>query len=402
MTAAASTTWGCFMASVLLLLYHEKVFFDDYFKTGTDYGLVLGLTLVGFLLMIIVGMKLPAKVLVGLLLGVFLTIAVLWVLLGAALPMEPSDLGCIAPICQMPGQLALITLELGIAPPLLLEYFRRSRQALAQAKGFGAEMWAGLGLLAAGLISLAGYYWTYLAFVSLSILTAIGVLAMSSRNLPAPMKAEEVAKGAGLYVGHFLRDLAMLAFVGIFGFSILERDAYSYELLIPFGIGFLAFAIVVQYGARFRGEVLATVLLEGVVVGVITLIIGFAIYVPITNETAVIPVGLPPWIVGFAAAYLWHRMDLLAGGTSMRLREGERHYLKVPLHLIRKVVFSLFLAGLFLLVVLNIDPDGTDSVLILDIACVIGVVYFLFWILHFQRKSSETCPTVPMDEQKAG
>ncbi len=392
-TRGASVTRGCFVASIFLLIYNEKVFFDESFKTGADYGMILSLTLGCFLFMAILGTKLPTKILVGLLWGVLLATTVLWVRLAAALPIEPSNLGCSDPICGVPGQLALVTLELGIVPPLLLEHFRRSRQNLSSSTGVGAGIWAGLALLAAGLISLAGYYWTYLANVSLSILTGIGVVWMSSRIVPAQMKSEEGPKGASLYVGKFLRDFVVLAFVGVFGFSIMERDDYSFELLIPFGIGFIAFAVVLHYGTRLWGELPSMILLEGIVAGAVTLVLGFAIYVLFTNETAVLPVGLPPWLVGFAGAYLWHRMDLLAGGTSMRIGEKKRHFLEVPMPLIRKAVFFLFLTGLFLLTVINIDPDGTDSTLILDIGFVIGAIYFLIWITRlWNKKERATYP----------
>ncbi len=387
-----SMTWGCFAASVFLLLYHEKVFFDEYFKTVIDYGMVLGLTVGVFLLIAILGTRIPGKFISGLLWGVLLATAVLWILLGSALPMEPSDIGCLEPICQVPGQLALIILELGIAPPLLLENFRRSRQSRFQSMGVNAGLWAGFGLLGAGLLSLAGYYWTYLANVGLSILTAIGVLMMTLRNIPAQVKAEDGIKGINLYVGQFLRDFAMLAFVGVFGFSIMERDTYSFELLIPFGIGFLVFAVVFRHVTQQWGELQAMKLLEGVVVGTLVLILGFMIYMIYSNETVVLPMTLPPWMVGFAGAYLWHRMNMIASGKNMRFQERERHFLKIPLRLIREIVFMFFLTGLFLLTAVNIDPDGTDSVLILDLGFVIGIVHFLVRILYLQMKSSEPTP----------
>ncbi len=390
-TCGTSATWGCFIASIFLLFYHEKVFFNESFKTGVEYGLILGLTLGGFLLMAIAGAKLPAKILVGLLWGVLLTTAVLWVLIGAALPLEPSNIGCSDPVCGIPGQLALVTLELGITPPLLLEYFRRSRHSLSQSTGISAGMYAGLGLLAAGLISLAGYYWTYLAHVSLLILAAVGVLSMSLRKVPAQENAAEGNLGVSLYVGQFFRDFAMLAFTGVFGFSILERDAYSYELLISFGIGLLAFAIVLHYGAQFWGEPRATRFIEGMSTGIFTLLTGFALYMLFTIETVVLPISIPPWLVGFAVGYLWHRLDLLVSGTRMRIANRKLHFQKVPIHFIRKLVSMLFLTGTFLLTVINIDPEGTESVLILDIGFVIGAAYFLIWIIMlYKNRSRET------------
>ncbi len=355
--------------------------------------MLFGLTLVGFLMITIIGAKIPTKVLAGSLWGVFLTTAVLWVIIGAALPLEPSDLGCLDPICGIPGQLALVYLELGIAPPLLLEYFRRIRQNFVQSPGHNSGLWTGIGLLAAGVISLGGYYWTYLANVSLSIMTAVGVLWMSLRDVTEPKKAGEEQSGANLYFGQFLRDFVVLAFVGIFGFSILERDAYSYELLIPFGIGFIAFTIALHHGAKRWGVLPATFLLEGVVVGAVTLILGFAVYVLLTNEAAVLPVGLPPWMVGFAAAFLWHRINMLTGGTGMRIGERKRYLLKVPTYIIRKLLLMLFLTGLFLLMAINIDPDGTDSVLILDIGFVIGVIYFLAWVLDSPKRFLKKNPS---------
>ncbi len=400
-TNGAAFTWGCFVASVILLLYHEKVFFDDYFKTGTDYGLVLGLTSASFFLIAIFSAKFPVKIINGLLWGVLLTMAVLWVRLGAALPMAPSDIGCVDPICQLPGQLALITLQLGIAPPLLLEFFRRSQRSLSQSTGFSTGMWAGIGLLAAGLISLAGYYWTYIVNVGLSILTAIGVLSMSLRNVPAPLKVEK-NEAVSLYLGRFLRDLAMLAYVGVFGFSIMEHDVYSFGLLIPFGIGFFTFAVVFHYAARLSGESHATTLLEGVVVGAMVLILGFMIYTIFSNEAVVLPVILPPWMVGFAGAYLWHRIEILASGIRMHTGDRERHFLKFPLHLIRKIIFMLYVTVLFLLMAINIDAKGTDSALILDIGFVIGVGYLLALILHSQKKSPGLNPIASTYVKKSG
>nr|MDO8112036.1 hypothetical protein [Candidatus Sigynarchaeota archaeon] len=380
--------WGAFVASFMILLYFEKMVFDRHLGEEIQYG-ILAFVLLGVGLLASLSSKwLSSKVLVAIIFSGILAGTVIWFLIFYNLPVMPSRSGCDAIVCQAFGQVILLVLHVSILPVLLIEWTRRlmagdtakNVQSASKARTpvvpVLALVVAGGVSIAAGLVSAVAYYWpVFVAFVSLLAMACAFMVIFWKNALPEAPDARGKPD-----TNLFFRDLIVVLLVGVPGFAMMDREAYKFSLLVTLGACMVMFSVIYMMMVKFTDVARSLFLAEVVIFGVLALISTTMYYLYNRGMTVNLLVGIPEFVTGFCAGYIWTRIIHVAQGISYPKA------FPVPARTDNMRNFSSKFSTSILLLLFagstafNIDPTAADTVsLVYPVGIVLASIGLILW-----------------------
>jgi hypothetical protein len=392
--------WATIIALITILLFFEKTVFDRQFLDTEDYLTLIIPALVLFVALMFLGQRLPLKILSIFIFIVNITISLTWLFIGNCMPLEEIEDGCTCDICGKNGQMILILLTAVVLPILLMiwsSHINQNKEAPEvkrdQIPISHTSLFAGIILVSIGGVSIFGYYFAPYLTVLLPVIMNICLIVIYRRHMGITSIRQEIQLNAiKIDLWRVFRDMGMLLLVGVFGFSTLDHDKFQFDLLLDFGIGFLAFwALIVillkltnidllQIARRLEVGILIVALIS-----ICTMIWVFTLGIT-TELNGLMPSAIPPIICGFIYSYLWLRIQLIAVNQNY-----PKSKYSIPLPRITNQSTNIFnvwlqLLLLFIVGIIKMSPEGTDAYLIFDLSAVIITILIVMWIIEFWKE----------------
>ncbi|MHA1733936.1 MAG: hypothetical protein ACTSU5_18495 [Promethearchaeota archaeon] len=384
---------GVYAATFTTFAYFERVASQDYFQTTPQYLLLVGVVLAGFSVTAAAAGRLGGRSLDATLFAVLVTSATAWLYLALNIPGQPGTGVCGAWMCGTVGQLVLACSEVGVLPPLLVEWVGR-----ASARGNGgwrrstlaSTLAGGTCSFVTGLLSLLGYAWALLSNSAVFVVAAALVLFSAAKSprveYPGP-KEVQANREVLLPLGDALRTVVVLVVVVVSGLSTTSNDTYSFGPMALVGVGWLAWGLFFWLSTKGgAGKQLyqdpGFKVLDVAALGVLAVATGVFSWLVLGGENLDQSMALPPLVVGFGYGFVWQRVrDLVLSNidSSPSGPKDDRPGRLVRVSglpaggLVKLAVFLLLMLVLALALV-QVDSNGTDSYLIYLVGFVLSLV----------------------------
>jgi len=409
--------WATLIALITILIFFEKVVFDRQFRDFEDYLAIIIPALVLFLAIMLLGQRLPLKILNFLIFIINITLSLTWLFIANCMPLEEIEDGCMCDVCGMNGQMILILLTAVVLPELVAIWSSRLSVSVLKVKPIDEKdderetnkipishtlLFAGLILIITGFISYFGYYFTPYIAVLLPIIMDICIIIVYRKNYSSIAKEDapqpdrsSVSNVVRIDLWRLIRDLGILTLIGIFSFSTLDHNSFQFYLLFEFGVGFVLVWTTIQVIKRMIDiELLQITRRLEIFLLILALIaissVTWLLFIGDSSEIGrLMPSALPPIICGIIYTYFWLKVQLIAIDKPF-----PKSKISIPLPKITQKSTNLFsiwlqLLLLFVVAIIQISLDGTDSILVFEISIAITGLLMILWAIEFIREKDK-------------
>lgn len=400
--------WAMFNVSTLNMLFFELTLFDEYFKEIEDYLIPLSILLVSFIVMNKASQLINTKILAFIIELAFIGLSVLWFLISYNLPIVFNWMGCDSCVCQIPGQELLIFLNFSLLIPLLNEWSLREQEYNCENKDSNKYFLIGIVLIAQGIISYIGYYWV--PFTSFVInLVMIIIFSKFARNLILATKSQSPTnliddyrkRKLTIFANRWLKEMLFIAFLSIFGFSMLDHGVFLFQLFIPIGIGVIIFEVIYRVVKMNIKTDQIKLTMEGIIYGIVFLTICIIVELYLYEYDAVLESYQDPFEIltkmssistGIMLAYFWYRIDSIINRSDYP--QIQRYKINYKCRIISKygadiLTIELLYSALFVIGLVKIKPEGIDMFYVYAGGLLVLTFLFLMWITDIYKNKRQ-------------
>ncbi|MHA1699568.1 MAG: hypothetical protein ACTSWN_12060, partial [Promethearchaeota archaeon] len=298
------------------------------------------------------------------------------------MPLFTLNADCGSFFCNSSGQLILMCIQIGVVPPILIEWIRRiSSTDNKPAMSSMAVMISGATLIVSGILSETCGYGVniFLAFLLSMFESLIAIVLYKFFDFNQNTKSKETAGRARISLDLITRDLFFIVPLIVLGLSICKTDDYLFSLFTGFGITMVIIASVallvnVHHGGRKTG----LFFLEGIILAIL-LTVTTSMYFFYKDSIIETCSRLPPFLIGIGFGYFWMRMiEMVLGHEYQKLFK-----IKVLIHVSRGGMnkFSMFfyLIGLSILSFLQISPSLNDINMYYHVGLLMFAIALVTW-----------------------
>lgn len=395
-SAIPSIIWALYYVLSINLLFFELPVFDEHFKTEIEYLYVLMPLLVCFIVLNKIAVKIPIRILSALNIGCFIGLSLIWYLIAYNLPVPMANFGCDSFICEKYGQIALVVVNFGILLPFLNEWTLKIQERGVKTSANIKTLIISLALISQGLISIVDYYWVPFSTFIISMISIIllsnfakKIISMpKSDNHPQSYRTNKLV----IYNNRFFKDILFLAFISLFGFSMLDHNKFLFDSFIPIGAGVFIFDLISRIYKLYDPNQTNKYLLDGVVylIALLTQLILFELiytnlieigqnFLDVLNEMIIV-ICIS---TGIYIAYLFDRTDSLIQRADYPIHQN--YFIHYKCKILSKygadisTMEFMFLLW-FVISLIKVRPEGEDIILIYGIGALALVILLILWI----------------------
>lgn len=377
-----SITWAFYAVSATIFLFYERMVFTEHFKEELEYIPILVIVLGCYIAASIIGKLLRTKYLLLVLLATTLVNAILWLLISYSVPGSQWESGCNSWICEQEGQIAIATLTL-CNLTLLFELTTRVKEATRWTMGGLAGFISSGMVLGIGLLTGIEYAYAFLINATASILMAMMLVILAPRITQQGLERQETRCHPNFL--RMLRNVFVVLLVAALGFSTMDSDLYSFDLLIEFGLGWLLLQLTAFAIEKAMGKVRSALLLEGIVYIVFSLVIATVMGAISSGNDLSLPMGLPVVIIGFGYGYLWQRIFQRAESVQIPNSRFILPMKKISSRGGAKFSLAVYFMLLFVLSIVQISIDSEYIMLIYQVGLTISLISLISWFIHLYK-----------------
>ncbi|MBD3352966.1 MAG: hypothetical protein GF364_15900 [Candidatus Lokiarchaeota archaeon] len=382
--------------TILILILFEKVLFDEYFEQFTDYVPALIAWIVSFFSISLFIHRIPLRIISIALFLTNMVTAVVWFFIAYNLPLEMIDIGCESWLCGLPGQILLLSITLGVIPPLFNGWQTLiCKNSDHTFRNYFNGLVIGCTCILIGLISYLGYFWVPFTACIVNMVSACLVLYYSmnilrkniitdnekndddtidNNNAQPKNKIEErntlkteKKNIVQLDFGRIFLDLVFIVLLSILGFSMLDDDVFYFNLLCYFGIGFILFNLIQlsveslwsinHIDTHIKYEIIEFIIYLMVLVALIV-----RIEILLIDNSFETSNALGSVIIGILLAYFFYRLTLIQEKEYRARRDA-----KIKLRFIKTIFkdcvsIEMYFVFLFITSFFSIRPDPNDII----------------------------------------